>query len=316
VSDDRIRAIRVRDKRKPGHCWQDNELYDVFQPVIGGTATHIYAAMTRWAFGHRVEMGVREIAVESGTSRSAVQRAVVVMERLGMLRRAHADRVPGRRGASSMAYDLLDLKEAAVALGAVFDTHRSSHVLPSSRVDELRKELHFVPQGDENTRDIDGVFVPYGDMNGTLLSQKPGEFVPQGGLNRGPFNSLQDTRLQQNNPPLPLPPGGERGGSPVEELIDREAQRVVEACRFTSSSVKRAVVRQLRQVQAHSPGLIEESADRMIAHWASYCADSDLMRFTWGPRRFIDEGHWARPNTWPIDQEKLAAVRAARVGVA
>ena len=108
------RIVRVRDKRKPGHCWQDNELYDVFQPVIGATATHIYAAMTRWGYGHRVELAMREIAVESGTSKSAVQRATLAMERVGMIRLAPS------RGSKPAAYELLDLKEASIALGAVW----------------------------------------------------------------------------------------------------------------------------------------------------------------------------------------------------
>jgi hypothetical protein len=210
------RTIRVRDKRKPGHCWQDNELYDVFQPVIGATATHIYAAMSRWAFGHRVEMGMREIAVESGTSRSAVQRALVAMERLGMVRG-----VAGR-GPQPAAYNLLDLKEASIALGAEWNPHRASHGLSPTRVAELRTAvLHCVPYGDTKAGGNLPDCVPHGDASGTLLSQKRGVSVPHRDAHL--YIYKQDTRLQDNHP-LPLPPaeGGLRDESDSSDIAPAE----------------------------------------------------------------------------------------------
>jgi hypothetical protein len=338
------RTIRVRDKRKPGHCWQDNELYDVFQPVIGATATHIYAAMSRWAFGHRVEMGMREIAVESGTSRSAVQRALVAMERLGMVRG-----VAGR-GSQPAAYNLLDLKEASIALGAEWNPHRASHGLSPTRVAELRTAvLHCVPYGDTkaggnlpdcvpygdtkaggNLPDC----VPHGDASGTLLSQKRGVSVPHRDAHL--YIYKQDTR-QQDNHPLPLPPaegglrdesessdiapaeGGLRDESESSDIaLDREAQRVLRACGSTSDGVLRVIRKQLAErVRPATPEGLAKTAEWMIAMWEDYrkCGDRGWLRFVWGPRKFWGDGHWANCALWPIDEERREMYQRAREGV-
>jgi hypothetical protein len=305
------RTVRVRGKRKPGHCWQDNELYDVFQPVIGATATHIFAAMTRWAFGHRVEMGVREIAVESGTSRSAVQRATLAMERLGMLR------IDRRRGSEPSAYDLLDLKESSIALGAEWSPQRASHVLPPTRVRELREELQrSVPYGDAKAGGNLPDCVPHEDAAGTVASHT-GTLVSQA-WDAHPFKE-QDTKLQ-DYPPLPLPPaGGERRVEPEfsDGALKREAERVRQATGASSVGVLRAICAQL--VQRVRPATAEglaRTADSMIRGWQDYrtCGDRGWLRFVWGPRKFFADGHWAQSQLWPIDQEREQAYWRAREG--
>ena len=324
------RTLRVRDKRKPGHCWQDNELYDVFQPVIGATATHIYAAMSRWAFGHRVEMGMREIAVESGTSRSAVQRALVAMERLGMVRG-----VAGR-GSQPAAYNLLDLKEASIALGAEWNPHRASHGLSPTRVAELRTAvLHCVPYGDTKAGGNLPDCVPHGDASGTLLSQKRGVSVPHRDAHL--YIYKQDTK-QQDNHPLPLPPaegglrdesessdiapaeGGLRDESESSDIaLDREAQRVLRACGSTSDGVLRVIRKQLAErVRPATPEGLTKTAEWMIAMWEDYrkCGDRGWLRFVWGPRKFFGDGHWANCALWPIDEERREMYGRAREGSA
>lgn len=283
-------------------------MYDVFQPLIGAQGAHVYAVMTRWIFGHRVRvgMGVREIATESGVSRSAAARAILAMEHLGMLRRERG------RGAQSSVYELLDLKEAAEALGARWNPDRFSFQLSRARIAELRTGLrHFfarsicVSVGDTSGCGKLPVCVSVGDARGTPVSQNGGICVPPVG--RVSSYSTKQQNLQEN-PPLPLPPaGGER-----DEAYDVEAHRVALACRFTARGVERAIAEQLAAVL---PEDLRAVGDRMVARWQEYASLGEYLRFSWGPRKFFSLGMWEQPGLWPLDEEKLRLARAARVGL-
>jgi hypothetical protein len=306
-----VRA-RVRDQRKPGHCWQDNELYDVFQPVIGAQGAHVYAVMTRWIFGHRVKvgMGVREIATESGVSRSAAARSILAMEHLGMLRREAG------RGSQSSLYELLDLKEAAEALGAQWNPERFSFQLSEARIAFLRTGLRrfferarCVSVGDTKVDEDSSVCVSVGDARGTPASQNEGVCVPPAGR----ASSYTTKHKTQEYPPLPLPPAG---GEREDHAIASEARRVKLVCGFTARGVERAIEAQLAQCAEREPGVkASEQADVMIARWQEYVSLGEYLRFPWGPRKFFNEGHWATPELWPIDRERLQMARSSSVGV-
>lgn len=320
-------TVALRDKRKPGHCWQDNELYDVFQPVIGATAAHVFAAMTRWAFGHRVQMGVREIAAESGVGRSTVARALIAMERLGMLRR-----VVGR-GTEATACDLLDLKEAAQQLGAEWNPQRASWALSPERVLALRRELASVPQRDATPDENESACVPpwdaalcgkpsasvpQRDAPGTPASQKTGSSVP-------PADTAsiyrQDTRLQDHHPLPPPPAEGERRAKADEEgELRPHVDAVLHGCWIDRErkGIRRAVAGQLRAL-AEQGELPAAAAARMVAVWRAYREAKPFLRYEWGPAKFFAEGHWRDVDGWPYDERKIERRRLedmARVGMA
>ena len=128
-------AVKLRDKRTRGHCWQENELYDCFQPVIGPLAVGVYVRLTRESYGSAVKISLRDLATLTGISKSAVGRALAVLEQIGMVvvQRAAAQRTP--------AYHLADLKELALHYGASFDSKRCSYVLPAEVCRRLRREI-------------------------------------------------------------------------------------------------------------------------------------------------------------------------------
>ena len=151
--------IRVRDTRKPGHCWQDNELYDVFQPIIGPMAMLVYLQMTRECYGHTVEFSLRELGAASGVSKDTTQRALGVMEMIGMVRRMRAGsvHVPAQ-------YELADLKELCRHYGGVMHRARASYVLPPPEAGALRERVkEFLLRGREPKRSESTVSV--GDSN-------------------------------------------------------------------------------------------------------------------------------------------------------
>lgn len=124
--------VRLRDKRKPGHCWQDNELYDAFGPVIGADAVLVYVQMTRHCYGTEIRCSSRELAAECGKSKNTVLRSLRVMERVGMLRAVGG----GQRKAAE--YHLADLKELAMHHGASYDSRRVSYVFSAEQAAALR----------------------------------------------------------------------------------------------------------------------------------------------------------------------------------
>ena len=128
--------IRVRDARKPGHCWQDNELYDVFQPIIGPMAMLVYLQMTRECYGHTVEFSLRELGAAAGVSKDTAQRSLAILELIGMARRTRAGsvRVPAQ-------YELTDLKDLCRHYGGIMQRARASYVLPGMETARLREKV-------------------------------------------------------------------------------------------------------------------------------------------------------------------------------
>lgn len=125
-------GVKVRDKRRPGHCWQDNELYDAWQPIVGPHAVNVYVNLTRDAYASTIEYSVRKLADATGISKSAVWRNLKVMEHVGMLR------LETGAGSAGSVCELLDLKEAAEKLGAVYNRQRASFLFTDMAVARLR----------------------------------------------------------------------------------------------------------------------------------------------------------------------------------
>jgi len=313
-------GIGKRDKRNPGHCWQDNELYDVFQPVIGHVAAHVFAAMTRWCYGSEVRIGLRELAEEAGPGRSTVHRATMAMQAVGMIR------IQGGRGRGSAAYELLDLKEAARALGAQWDPRRASYVLNKSQVQELKKRvaaaLACVPQRDATERPAEGDCVPQRDAKpcanspvvSQFVSQKRGVCVP----NRGTPSITQRHKDIKTKPTPVSPPASGTGsvvsaGSTWDGKLDGATERLAMEL-DVSGRRQRKKLREAIGQYAHKERMSpDEAVAAMIAawrEWRAYCDRTPYLRYRWGPVKFICDGHWRRLETWP--DEDPALVREAR----
>jgi DNA-binding transcriptional ArsR family regulator len=205
-------ALKLRDKRKPGHCWQDNELYDCFQPVIGPLAVGVYVRLTRECYGAAVQISLRDLASLTGISKSAVGRAMVVLERIGMVvvHRGSTKRIP--------AYALADLKELAVHYGATFDPRRSSYVFPAEVCQRLHRQVADIST--ESPYFHNGV--PDGDteLHAGVPRQRVG-VPPQGQScprNAGKCDAPTSIKKSRNKKTTPLPPfeGGEAKPSPQE----------------------------------------------------------------------------------------------------
>jgi hypothetical protein len=200
--------MKMRDQRKPGWFWAENELLDVFLPLIGVHAVMVYITLCRNARGSQVDKPLRELARLSGMSAEWVRRCLQVMVAIGM--------VGERRGRpkTPVGYDLLDLKET-LALGE----------------GELRRRMESVHQVDRLTGDKD-VEKPVG------VQRKSGKSVhPVDRLGGEPWTNLStpgltDLSTQSGQPSIllkktiklqeetPLPPlqGGDDQTVKAEEI--------------------------------------------------------------------------------------------------
>jgi len=200
--------VKLRDQRKPGWCWQDNELYDAFGPVIGPNAVTVYTHMTRNCYGTEIRCSSRELAASSGLSKDTVLRAMRVMERIRMLRV-----VAGGRGKVAECH-LVDLKELAANYGGIHDWKRQSYVFSAQQLTALKalaagdpSAIATVAVGDSSA----AATVAVGDSGAPLLALgKPTTVSPEA----HPYTRQQD---KQDNPPTP-----QRGATDLDAFREKQ----------------------------------------------------------------------------------------------
>ena len=205
-----MQDVKLRDQRKPGHCWQDNELYDAFGPVIGPNAVIVYTHMTRQCYGTEIRSSSRDLARDSGLSKDTVLRAMRAMERIGMLRAV------GRGSRSVVEYHLVDLKELAESHGGVYDRRRVSYVFSEAQTAAL-KALSSGAVGDSGkpaTGAVGDSGLALGETD--LAHQKPTSGAPEAHVS---FSAFQDSRQQDNNLPLAPSTEGERDTASIDRKI-------------------------------------------------------------------------------------------------
>jgi hypothetical protein len=130
---------RLRDHRRPGWFWAENELFDVFQPLIGPMGVSVYLALCREARSGSVKLSLREIQKLAGVSKDTASRVLGKMVVLGMVGETRS----GIKAPST--YDLFDLKDAA-ALGSLELAKRLSVAERDSAVEKRREERRPSPE--------------------------------------------------------------------------------------------------------------------------------------------------------------------------
>jgi DNA-binding MarR family transcriptional regulator len=306
-----VAGVKVRDKRRPGHCWQDNELYDAFQPIIGPHAVNVYVHLTRECYETTAEYSLRKLADATGISKSAVSRNLAVLEHVGMLR------VQRGAGSAASSCELLDLKDSAERLGAIYNRRRSSFVFTDSMTAKLRAEITAlrkqlqaktasVPQRDTNTEEKS--CTPDSERDASVPLD--GVLCPSAGGSHQ--YSEQDSILNTNPPPTPALPAG---GALHHDHVDDALELVCSECGFSDERLKKALRKPLTLWMRRNTGKAYDAAAAMIAAWRNYNQLAEFMRVQWGPRKFFTQGNWLKaPQSWPLDHAMLSRRREARVG--
>jgi DNA-binding transcriptional ArsR family regulator len=129
--------IPARGKLAGSFFRQQNELCDLFQPIIGLTAVAVYTNLARRAYGDdpTVKYSLRDLARDMGISHPTVSRAIATLEYLGMIRLCK------RGGNIQSEAELVDLKRLAEHMGARYDGRAASFVLPQESMRRLKAQV-------------------------------------------------------------------------------------------------------------------------------------------------------------------------------
>ena len=114
--------IALRDVRKPGWGWFEDELLDIFAPHIGPYAVCVYLCLCRLAKGNNPRIGVSLNDVANlwragrhspSISKSTIRRALILLERAGIVHliSAATNRTPA-------VYELVSLDRLALTFDA------------------------------------------------------------------------------------------------------------------------------------------------------------------------------------------------------
>jgi hypothetical protein len=124
----------LRNQRKPGHFWIDNEVADCYQPIVGADAVWVYCRITRQAYGPWVRFGLREMAELCGKSADTVRRCLAVLEAVGLI---GVDRNGKRKG----QYALVDVKDLVIRHGGEYDRQAGCYRLPVAETERMQKQV-------------------------------------------------------------------------------------------------------------------------------------------------------------------------------
>lgn len=119
-----------------GFFWLDNELVDLFQPLIGADASAVYNALVReYHAGATLKVTTRALAKAAKCCAATVSRSIEILSYIGMIRVRHGG------GNQPNAYDLFDLKALARHLGATSNRRGTAFTFPAHVRAQLRREI-------------------------------------------------------------------------------------------------------------------------------------------------------------------------------
>jgi hypothetical protein len=192
---------KLRDHRKPGWFWAENETFDVFQPFIGPLGVAVYLALCREARSTEVRVALRDIEPLAGVKKDTVRRSIIRMEALKMIRVKR-----GGTATSPATYELLDLK-AAAGLG----TNELARLLAVAERDKLKTKVPaksakdadaVVAQGDNSAE------ATIADSSATTLSQKGPKLSQNEEESSLNCDNLLNRKTDEDFNTSPQPPGG------------------------------------------------------------------------------------------------------------
>lgn len=205
--------VPLRGRPDGSYCWQDNELYTLFQPIVGKTATVLYCQLTRRAYGATFTFSLRELSEETGLSRTTLWRELSVLGHIGMVRLRKG------KGNQNSNGELVNLKKLSVHLGAGPQKKASSYVLPSERITQLKERATALRLSLQGKRKVVQEPQPHSNMPmanlncgnhllpvsqrdagvSPVISERPAEETKAGS-----HLIQQDTRLQNSLSPTPF----------------------------------------------------------------------------------------------------------------
>jgi len=233
-------TIPTRGKPDGDFTWQDNELYKVFQPLIGLHAFNVYVNLTQKAYpGQKIRYSVREVAAITSQSPATVSRSLQILECTGLVRLHRS----GGNGASEC--ELVNLKELCKQLGGSRMRRAASLILPESTVEQLRtkiQQLRIEQSGKGSSKRERGrqsearkgggnLFPAVSQRNTSVLQVKHQRFARE--TQAPPHPLLQNTTPQKAPSPTPSHDGGAQTEKADPDKDDPDALLRWARMRFT-----------------------------------------------------------------------------------
>lgn len=138
MTEAELKRPPVLPRGKPsGFCFQENELYRVFQPLIGSTAVALYCNLSLCVFGYdaRFTFSRSSLATLSRMSRATVARELSVLAHLGMVT------IRACGGNLQSEGELSNLRQLAESMGAVPGKRTRWLALPPETAKNLKAEV-------------------------------------------------------------------------------------------------------------------------------------------------------------------------------
>lgn len=108
----------ARDAREPGWFWADNELIDLYGPLIGAIGVAVYVTLARYAdAAGRAFPSYQTIADRLGVSRPTVIKKIKQMEDLGLIAKETRDDPAGDAASNVYVLTPIARHQKAVAVG-------------------------------------------------------------------------------------------------------------------------------------------------------------------------------------------------------
>ena len=132
------KEIPPRSKPHGNYCWQQNEMYDLVQKVVGPNALAVYVNLTRKAYGYEATLKytLRELAADMGQSHAKVGRELRVLRHINVVRL----KVTGGKRPSE--WELTDLRELAKCWGATHNRRTGSFELSQRSMGRLKDDVN------------------------------------------------------------------------------------------------------------------------------------------------------------------------------
>jgi hypothetical protein len=97
--------------------------------------------------------------------------------------------------------------------------------------------------------------------------------------------------------------------------LKTETQQVMRECHFTDDSLAPVITEALEQYAQTASVEVAEVARLMIRNHADFIKLGPYLRYRWGERQWIKQGHWINVDGWPVDQTRFDRDMHMRVGL-
>jgi hypothetical protein len=197
--------IPARSKPNGHYCWQQNEMYDLVQKIVGPTAFAVYANLTRKAYGYdpRLKFALRGLAADMGQSHATVGRELTVLKRLNVVRL----KVAG--GNRPSEWELTDLRELVKCWGATYNKRTGSCELDQlsteclrDQVDRLRRDLQGKTDKTRSVSLSDSIPSPNFERDASVSPERQQCYSRE--TQTGSHHLIENRRQENNLSPTPF----------------------------------------------------------------------------------------------------------------